>query len=58
MSDYLRELEAEANELQRQISSKYPGVLPKYWTEELTVWQSRLWQLGYLISREKANSNK
>ncbi len=49
----LKELEAEALELQHKIRAKYPMVVPEPWPEELQRWQGRLWQLGYEIVREK-----
>lgn len=52
-SSRLKELEAEAQELQRKIRAKYPEVVPEPWPEELQRWQGRLWLLGYEITREK-----
>lgn len=49
----LKELEAEALELQRKIRAKYPMIVPEPWPEELNRWQGRLWQLGYEIVREQ-----
>lgn len=49
----LKELEAEALELQRKIRAKYPMIVPEPWPEELQRWQGRLWQLGYEIVREQ-----
>ena len=52
-SSRLKELEAEAQDLQRKIRAKYPEVVPEPWPEELQRWQGRLWQLGDEILREK-----
>jgi hypothetical protein len=52
-SERLKELEAEALELQRKIRAKYPIHVPEPWPEELQRWQGRLWQLGYMIVREQ-----
>lgn len=49
----LRQLEAEALELQQTIRSKYPTHVPEPWPEELVRLQGRLWELGYEITREK-----
>ena len=49
----LERLEREALDLQRKIRAKYPMVVPQPWPEELERWQSRLWELGYEIVREK-----
>ncbi|GAJ14815.1 unnamed protein product, partial [marine sediment metagenome] len=53
MTERLKQLEAEALELQRQIRSKYPMHVPEPWPEELVRLQGRLWELGYKITREK-----
>lgn len=52
-TERLKQLEAEALELQRQIRSKYPMVVPEPWPEELERLQGRLWELGYEIIREE-----
>ena len=52
-TERLKQLEAEALELQRQIRSKYPMHVPEPWPEELVRLQGRLWELGYKITREK-----
>jgi hypothetical protein len=52
-SSRLKELEAEAQELQLKIRAKYPEHVPEPWPEELQRWQGRLWQLGFEITREK-----
>jgi len=52
-TERLKQLEAEALELQRQIRSKYPMVVPEPWPEELKRLQGRLWELGYEIIREE-----
>ena len=55
-TESLKQLEAEALELQRQIRAKYPMVVPEPWPEELERLQGRLWELGYEIVREEEKS--
>ncbi|MFC1910462.1 DUF192 domain-containing protein [Chloroflexota bacterium] len=56
VSKRLKELEIEAEELQRKIRSKYPAGMPHPWPQELRQWHDRLWQLGHEIAREKERS--
>jgi len=57
-TERLKQLEAEALELQQRIRSKYPMTVPEPWPEELQKLQSRLWELGYEIVREKERLGK